>query len=870
MRIFTNGVFAAAAGTEAGAMIASDNTARLFVARKGHPALEEFYHGYLDEVRLYDRALTTNQISELATSTTVGLEAYYPLANGSANDAGGQGKHGSVNGTAPALDRNETPNQAFAFNGNANVNLTNRPITGVQSNFSFAAWFHASNTTWGTIYEHRATNRDVGMYWSAAGAQSRLIWRLIDTSGGPHDAISAVLPANQWIHCVGTYDGMVLRLYTNGVFSGATNWAQINDWNTGFANEAIGTGFGANGTSPINGFQGRIDEVRFYSRTLSSNDVAALYSSDYPIVVFGNVSYSGKQTNLPRVVAGFSASSWETNLSVTVSLPSGDYSLPLPAPTNYWIRAFIDSDGDGTNDVWETQSNYVNNPVFLTNNFTGLDIVLQDPDTDNDDIPDWWTMRYFQHTNGQTNDMSLAEDDPDSDFFSNRQEFLNGTDPKQADDQDTDGDGIPDGWEIKYGLNPSNSLDALTSAIAGELLSYLQKYNYRLKGSTNDSDGDGLTDYAEIFLWHSDPLAFSTLNDGTADGEKVLAGRDPTLKGTRYYYDKNDRLVGAQHAKGLSLGYQYDANGNILRQVYLTHDSTTNGLPDLYEFLNGLTNNTSAYTDTDGDGWTDYQEWRGASNPLRADSIPTNALQTAPIATVLQGPNIVGNIASLTLRLWDAEGNDSTPYLRYQISGTTNWLDATVWRLDGLAYSTNTRVAATPVGTNHTLIWNVGVNLGFGISTNVLLSARATDVTMDGRWSPGTPFSIQTTANTDSDNDGIPDWWEIEYFGNTSRNGNGDWDGDGVGDLAEYTADTNPTNSASYLRFTSAIRLPAGVVLNWQGGSNATQFVESLSNLTTNNWLTLSTNLPPTPISGSYTDSPGTNAAQFYRIKATR
>ena len=51
------------------------------------------------------------------------------------------------------------------------------------------------------------------------------------------------------------------------------------------------------------------------------------------------------------------------------------------------------------------------------------------------------------------------------------------------------------------------------------------------------------------------------------------------------------------------------------------------------------------------------------------------------------------------------------------------------------------------------------------------------------------------SVSSDSDNDGMPDNWEMQYFGTLDRDGSGDFDGDGIADLDEYLNGTDPASS---------------------------------------------------------------------------
>ncbi|KPW04550.1 M4 family metallopeptidase [Pseudoalteromonas sp. P1-8] len=108
--------------------------------------------------------------------------------------------------------------------------------------------------------------------------------------------------------------------------------------------------------------------------------------------------------------------------------------------------------------------------VFIDNIFISNEFA----DTDGDSIPDSWEV-----ANGldpsNPDDASL---DNDNDGLSNLNEFLNQGDPNNL---DTDGDQIPDGWEYEHGLNLTDSTDAML-----------------------DSDNDGFSNYTEFQL-QTDP-----------------------------------------------------------------------------------------------------------------------------------------------------------------------------------------------------------------------------------------------------------------------------------------------------------------------------------------------------------------------------
>lgn len=147
-------------------------------------------------------------------------------------------------------------------------------------------------------------------------------------------------------------------------------------------------------------------------------------------------------------------------------------------------------------------------------------------------------------------------------------------------------------------------------------------------------------------------------------------------------------------------------------------------------------------------------------------------------------------------------------------------------------------------------------------------------VTTNGTTLDSGTGSVAFTGVSPGTNDtklvGIPDAWQLRYFGSVGTIWwADDPDGDGFNNLEEYQADTNPTNRASFLGMSGASRTGGNVTVNWHGGVLATQVLQrSFSLSPAGVWVDIFTNPPPTSVNANYVDVIGANQSAYYRVTA--
>ena len=255
-----------------------------------------YFNGRIDDVRLYNRALSANEVKSLynqglskfnksPTKTLIsGLVGYWTMDGGDTNwttntitDKSTSGNTGTMTNmstsTSPAIGK---IGQALSFDGVDDyvpIPPGGAPLTG---SISFWYKFNTAARTETEIW-----------YGNSWYAQEMVLFRRYNTDDKIHFGIytggvnqndvsnftTSVMSPNVWYHIAATFQTNDVRLYFNGTLQQTDTVASMAT--TTGTEVRLGRGSGGGASEYM---QGGLDEVRFYNRILSANEVKTLYN----------------------------------------------------------------------------------------------------------------------------------------------------------------------------------------------------------------------------------------------------------------------------------------------------------------------------------------------------------------------------------------------------------------------------------------------------------------------------------------------------------------------------------------------------------------------------------------------------------------
>jgi len=195
-----------------------------------------------------------------------GLVAWYPF-NGNANDESGNGNDGENEGAILHENRFFESASAYFFSESDFISL---PLIAVSTSFSASFWISPVE---GSTGSDAILDGGQGKYIRIVPSLVSEDWRLGYNSeciGNP--TATSEFSLNSWVHGALIFDGDSLHFFQDGVKQNSMEHC-ASDWSFQFI------GFADNGE---HGFDGVIDDLGIWDRTLTEEEVLAVYNAQLP------------------------------------------------------------------------------------------------------------------------------------------------------------------------------------------------------------------------------------------------------------------------------------------------------------------------------------------------------------------------------------------------------------------------------------------------------------------------------------------------------------------------------------------------------------------------------------------------------------
>jgi hypothetical protein len=286
MTLYINGTKVAASSTGSGSLTDGGSGLQKFAIGRSNGSSYTYWTGIIDEVRLYNRSLSAEEIAKLYQSTApdnpdTGLKGYWSfngadVSGTTAFDRSGVGNNGTLN-NGPVVTPGKI-GQALSFDGN-NDYVSAGDVNAVDgaSTLTLSGWFKRSASN-AHLTVGKTTN--AGRTFSINFYNDGRAYVNVGTGGGVNSYGYFTSNDTDWHHVVFVFDGNLsgnanrAKAYLDGVQQSLTFSNTIPA-----ATQASSDSFEIGRDQTLATYSsGGIDEVRLYSRAFTQTEVTNLYN----------------------------------------------------------------------------------------------------------------------------------------------------------------------------------------------------------------------------------------------------------------------------------------------------------------------------------------------------------------------------------------------------------------------------------------------------------------------------------------------------------------------------------------------------------------------------------------------------------------
>lgn len=265
---------------------------------RGGDAANNHFEGKIDDVRIYNYALSDSLIWDLYTEggwplpedTTIvpndTLAAYFPF-NGDASDSSGYGNHGKVFGAELSSDRFGREGFAYRFDGIDDfIEIQNPAMLHSGKNLSMSFW--AKGISQDTTFKGLISKNNMQPFGIAIDDGGRILFTISD-KGIPLNMVvnNLNIDPEEWYQYVAVFRAdEYMRLFQNGTEIG-TLYGSIPS-NMDVTSESIlfgATSITTESKKDTMFFKGHIDDIRFYNYDLNPDEVNNLFVNESKLPV---------------------------------------------------------------------------------------------------------------------------------------------------------------------------------------------------------------------------------------------------------------------------------------------------------------------------------------------------------------------------------------------------------------------------------------------------------------------------------------------------------------------------------------------------------------------------------------------------------